>query len=352
MTHRAVGNNRVLRQDQTGTFYKDIVFVSSGALSMNNPATSDSTSSTTRKDDANEIREFYKNVLAMPKTEAKSVRRRKAPVIRQVSGKTSSGTLASGLAPHSEAVNDSSTTGPAATLQQMESSAAPSTQSTEPSPPQSTTTSSSTLSSQPGSSTVTESKSTLAEVTSTPKNSQVTSDEIVRRNWSHKSQAAATGTTITSTPPPKQVIAEGYVFCEPCQMEVRKDDLDRHRRGTAHLMSQELPIKPIDALTLGHENKGFRMLVSSGWDYDKGLGAEGQGVRHPVATRLKHDRLALGAAGTSKKLVTHTFEEIEQSRTKPTAKSNRRVPLSADDYRKQAEKERRDRVRMMIYMKK
>lgn len=62
------------------------------------------------------------------------------------------------------------------------------------------------------------------------------------------------------------------------------------------------------------------MLVNSGWEYEKGLGAEGQGARHPVATRLKHDRLALGAAGTSKKLVTHTFEEIEKSRAKPIAK--------------------------------
>jgi hypothetical protein len=61
------------------------------------------------------------------------------------------------------------------------------------------------------------------------------------------------------------------------------------------------------------------MLVNSGWDYEKGLGAEGQGARHPVATRLKHDRLALGAAGTNKKLVTHTFEEIEKSRIKPIA---------------------------------
>ncbi|KAF9538569.1 G patch domain and ankyrin repeat-containing protein 1 [Mortierella hygrophila] len=135
-------------------------------------------------------------------------------------------------------------------------------------------------------------------------------------------------------------------------MEIRKDDLDRHRRGTAHLMSQELPVKPIDTLTLGRENKGFRMLVDSGWEYEKGLGAEGQGARHPVATRLKHDRLALGAAGTSKKLITHTFEEIEKSRAKPIAKSDRRVPLNADDYRKKAEKERMDRVRMMIYMKK
>ncbi|KAF9354416.1 G patch domain and ankyrin repeat-containing protein 1 [Mortierella sp. NVP85] len=94
------------------------------------------------------------------------------------------------------------------------------------------------------------------------------------------------------------------------------------------------------------------MLVNSGWDYEKGLGAEGQGARHPIATRLKHDRLALGAEGTSKKAVTHTFEEIEESRIKPTAKSTRRVPLNVEDYRRMAEKDRRDRVKMMNYMKK
>lgn len=58
------------------------------------------------------------------------------------------------------------------------------------------------------------------------------------------------------------------------------------------------------------------MLVNNGWEYEKGLGAEGQGARHPVATRLKHDRLALGSTGAGKKVVTHTFEEIETSRTK------------------------------------
>ncbi|KAF9580587.1 hypothetical protein BGW38_002702, partial [Lunasporangiospora selenospora] len=73
------------------------------------------------------------------------------------------------------------------------------------------------------------------------------------------------------------MVAVGYEFCDSCQMEVRKDDMDRHRKGTAHLMSQESPIKPLDSLTLGHKNKGFKMLLKAGWDYDKGLGVEGQG---------------------------------------------------------------------------
>ncbi|KAF8936123.1 G patch domain and ankyrin repeat-containing protein 1 [Haplosporangium gracile] len=343
MTHRAVGKNRVLRKDESGTYYKDIVFVPSGGLSMNNPS-SDSISSSTRsrEEDINEIREFYKSVLAMPKTEAQPVWRRKSPALKKVSGATKSaplsGTVASTATKQAGSTNSSSKPGSSITSSAVPSSIS-AVLSQQPAAPSSTTLH------LPGSNT--NSSTSTAPTLQSPK---VTPDEIVRRNWSQSISSNSISTEATS--PPKRTVAEGYVLCEPCQMEVRQDDLNRHRRGTAHLMSQELPVKPIDTLTLGYENKGFRMLVNSGWDYEKGLGAEGQGARHPVATRLKHDRLALGAAGTSKKVVTHTFEEIEGSRAKRVTKSDRRVPLNADDYRKKAEKERRDRVRMMTYMKK
>ncbi|KAG0265388.1 G patch domain and ankyrin repeat-containing protein 1, partial [Linnemannia exigua] len=316
-THRAAGNNRVLRQDHSGTYYKDIVFVPSGALSMNSSSASEATAATTRKNDASEIREFYKNILAMPKTEAKPVQRRKAPVVKKVSGKASLGT-----ATRLESTNHSFISASTAASQPTGVIAAPSTDSTGPSTPQSIASSCTTLPLLASNTTARANITSEAPIPA-PKSQEMMSDEIVRRNWSYRRRSPSKDTATTEpslSPPPKRIIAEGYVLCETCQIEVRKDDLDRHQRGTAHLMSQESPVKPIDALTLGHENKGFRMLVSSGWDYDKGLGADGQGARHPVATRLKHDRLALGAAGTSKKLVTHTFEEIEKSRTKPTAK--------------------------------
>lgn len=57
MTHKIVGNNRVLRKDESGTYYKDIVFVPSGALTMNNPFSS--TSTTRKEEDVNEIREVH-----------------------------------------------------------------------------------------------------------------------------------------------------------------------------------------------------------------------------------------------------------------------------------------------------
>ncbi|KAG9072861.1 hypothetical protein KI688_000641 [Linnemannia hyalina] len=63
MTHRKVGNNRVLRKDESGTYYKDIVFVPSGSLSMNNNPTASTSSTRSREEDINEIREINKQLV-------------------------------------------------------------------------------------------------------------------------------------------------------------------------------------------------------------------------------------------------------------------------------------------------
>ena len=57
---------------------------------------------------------------------------------------------------------------------------------------------------------------------------------------------------------------------------------------------------------LGTSNPGYRMLVKGGWNKESGLGSREQGVRQPVRTVLKHDRLGVGAdQGTKRARVTH-----------------------------------------------
>lgn len=89
---------------------------------------------------------------------------------------------------------------------------------------------------------------TGSQTTSNPTLSTSAAEEIVRRNWqgNHGSN---------------RVVAEGYTLCETCQIEVREDDLVRHRQGIAHLMAQESPIKPLDTLTLGHVSHGRQRLL-------------------------------------------------------------------------------------------
>jgi len=41
------------------------------------------------------------------------------------------------------------------------------------------------------------------------------------------------------------------------------------------------------------------MLRDQGWSYEKGLGVNEQGRRHPIPTRLKNDRLGIGVKSTN-----------------------------------------------------
>ena len=40
------------------------------------------------------------------------------------------------------------------------------------------------------------------------------------------------------------------------------------------------------------------MLRDQGWSYEKGLGVNEQGRRHPIPTRIKNDRLGIGVKST------------------------------------------------------
>lgn len=142
------------------------------------------------------------------------------------------------------------------------------------------------------------------------------------------------------------------IYCEKCNMHIPQDDLQRHIRGTAHMVSSDFPT-PTDFLTLNGSNIGFRMLQSQGWKYEEGLGASGQGRRHPIATSLKHDRLGLGHSNSPRKRVTHSWQETEQYYLKRQGKSATtkiQYMPSGKELARKARKESRQRVAMLRYL--
>ncbi|KAG0201356.1 hypothetical protein BGX28_005806, partial [Mortierella sp. GBA30] len=208
--------NRILKQDDSGTFYRDIAFVPSGTLAMKNAAPATSPNSA---EEAVSVREFYKSVLAMPRTLNKRPKQRQGAGI----GKTTPQKKAS--QPSSVKIIVSTTNAP-----------------------ESVTTDSGSTST----ASLSAASSTVSGMTQTSISS--VSEEIISRNWRGQNQTSSPhqspgpgspGTATTRT------VAEGYVLCEACQIEVREDDMERHCRGTAHLISQESPIKPLDTLALG-----------------------------------------------------------------------------------------------------
>ncbi len=93
-------------------------------------------------------------------------------------------------------------------------------------------------------------------------------------------------------------------FCIECNATFSDMPKEKHLTSTLHLFNT----KPHTRSTMYHlteSNKGFQMLVQSGWDKERGLGPEGKGNKFPVKTVLKRNREGLGNPSTSKAKVTH-----------------------------------------------
>ena len=110
--------------------------------------------------------------------------------------------------------------------------------------------------------------------------------------------------------------------CSVCQRVIQDSSVSSHTVSIPHQFCTEH--KP-SSLPYGlpETNRGFQMMLRSGWHPDKGLGSEGQGRQFPVKTVLKRDRLGVGNASSSIPRVTH-FRPGDISAIKSERRKNRR----------------------------
>lgn len=123
-------------------------------------------------------------------------------------------------------------------------------------------------------------------------------------------------------------------FCDICNQAVLSSSRPGHNTSTVHQFScQHRPSVTNYAFPLS--NRGFRMMMQSGWDPQGGLGSEGQGRQFPVKTVLKRDRQGFGVTPTlaQRPRVTHFNAHDERA-----VKRNRRVEKTE---RKMTKKERK-----------
>ncbi|CAG8530614.1 6325_t:CDS:2 [Paraglomus occultum] len=92
----------------------------------------------------------------------------------------------------------------------------------------------------------------------------------------------------------KQEPPVNKAWCSDCELWVDIELLEKHIHGTAHLISTKHETPLPDPIVLNENNLGFRMLRDQGWTYEKGLGIEEQGKRHPISIRIKNDKLGIG----------------------------------------------------------
>lgn len=101
-------------------------------------------------------------------------------------------------------------------------------------------------------------------------------------------------------------------FCDSCQVAVTGEPRACHDTSIVHLYNSQGLAQPSSRRGRGmmmsygipETNRGFQMMVRSGWDPERGLGSQRQGKLFPVKTVLKQDRAGIGLE-RGKARVTH-----------------------------------------------
>lgn len=93
-------------------------------------------------------------------------------------------------------------------------------------------------------------------------------------------------------------------YCDSCRTVVNQSPKAGHDTSIMHLYSGQHRTSSLVPYMIPQSNRGFQMLLRSGWNPRKGLGPHRQGHKFPVKTVLKQDRLGFGVPGGKAK-VTH-----------------------------------------------
>ena len=146
-------------------------------------------------------------------------------------------------------------------------------------------------------------------------------------------------------------------YCEICKMTVELGSstmsLSKHTTSTVHQFSCQQKPK-VTPYGIRESNRGFQLLLKGGWDPEKGLGPDQQGQQFPVKTVLKQDRLGFGLSSSrAKPRVTHFSAHDEaavKSHMERVGGEKAERPPKKKDILKAAERDRRWERRMRRYM--
>ena len=117
-------------------------------------------------------------------------------------------------------------------------------------------------------------------------------------------------------------------YCEICKTAFNDISRKKHETSTVHLfnMKSGTGLRQTNYL-LPECNKGYQLMVKSGWNREKGLGPEGKGQKFPVKTILKRDRQGLGLSTGKKPRITH-FEPKDDAAVKRPELNRKMKPVT------------------------
>ncbi|XP_029156580.1 G patch domain and ankyrin repeat-containing protein 1 homolog [Nylanderia fulva] len=132
------------------------------------------------------------------------------------------------------------------------------------------------------------------------------------------------------------------VYCDVCKATFQETTPEKHETSTLHIFNTKPKLKHT-MYGISRQNKGYRMLLNTGWDEEAGLGPSGKGIKYPIKTCLKTDRKGLGHSVESEYKVTHfkpgdttAISSIKTPKQKPLKKRDRERLLHRDARKERA----------------
>lgn len=91
------------------------------------------------------------------------------------------------------------------------------------------------------------------------------------------------------------VLSDGSLFCDLCHVPILRDTWVSHTRSICHQMKRWNGVHQYINPYMKPSSQAYHLMQSMGWKEGEGLGIQGQGRLEPIATRLKNNRLGIGA---------------------------------------------------------
>ncbi|KAL7287721.1 hypothetical protein TKK_0018109 [Trichogramma kaykai] len=99
-------------------------------------------------------------------------------------------------------------------------------------------------------------------------------------------------------------VTDVELYCDLCELNYKESSKAKHDASILHVFNSKPKVKNT-FYGISKQNKGYQIMLNTGWDEEGGLGPSGEGQKYPVKTILKRDRKGLGQGKQKDAKVTH-----------------------------------------------
>ena len=90
-------------------------------------------------------------------------------------------------------------------------------------------------------------------------------------------------------------LENGSIFCDLCHISLIQEDWCHHERSISHQLRRKQDTHVYINSFIHPDSTAAKWMMSMGWKEGEGLGEDGKGRLEPIPTRLKNNRLGVGA---------------------------------------------------------